>query len=835
MQLKAIQADTLLDELEENIKNQYNTNEIELLKRELEIYKQAETKDGIAVKLKEISDENVELRNKIESKESENIKAKRRINEFQNAIDIKDREINSLKLEVNSLREEVDNQKSFDDQFIESHEPIEKLREKNKHIQELLEKLNEMKDMNIDLANQIRTLKIQLNNATNEMELTNNEMEMVRAQMEELKSLNEDLINEKQSNETKIKHLQEMLDNIGEDANSIYSKVEERNNYYKMIIQQKEEEILRLSSLVSTGYSSTKLDGDQQKFFQEIQDKNKEIGLLKAELSKATHNIEEQTKFMQKMLKESESKSDVDLNKKIDELNNKIKTLEDEVGMKDEEIVNLKKRNNLYEDQHYGLSDANKEIANLEKIVANRDLRIEELIKQINELNIKLNEAEDEIDYFKENYNVDDKKLSRKEVLDNKNLRIEKTKLIEMQRQLYKLEEEKILLEEQLLKQNKELFPEDENKVFDNLNQKLKVLQEENIELQIGMKEILNGIKVTDSKSAVIIECPSLERLCQQLESRTISGDLTNIIVLKAELDLIRGHNDQLRMELKQMRNDHLALIDEYTRNILESHSIDEEQIDSIEEKQIDSIQEQVESIKEEQEKQEDNKTEEVSIEEKHIKKSEKEVFDKETQTSFEVIQNVINENERKEEVKIEYKEQINSKKLIVFADKEVQVEESELKPIISTIATNECSNCKKVMKVFESLKDCVDKLKQNVEKSEQKYCEHTDLLLAENKVNCTINFCIISILFLFQNLNAKLNDKLIEKEKIIKEKEEQITELRQFKLKNIIMREELSVSDEKSSSEESVIQNAPSKNSISVLQTMINCLQVSKQCDLNC
>ena len=172
---------------------------------------------------------------------------------------------------------------------------------------------------------------------------------------------------------------------------------------------------------------------------------------------------------------------------------------------------------------------------------------------------------------------------------------------------------------------------------------------------------------------------------------------------------------------------------------------------------------------------------------------------------------------------------------IVCNTDKEVQVGESELKPIISTITTNECSNCKKVIKVFESLKDCVDKLKQNVEKSEQKYCEHTDLLLAENKVNCTINFCIISILFLFQNLNAKLNDKLIEKEKIIKEKEEQITELRQFKLKNIIMREELSISDEKSSSEESVIQNAPSKNSISVLQTMINCLQVSKQCDFNC
>ena len=103
-------------------------------------------------------------------------------------------------------------------------------------------------------------------------------------------------------------------------------------------------------------------------------------------------------------------------------------------------------------------------------------------------------------------------------------------------------------------------------------------------------------------------------------------------------------------------------------------------------------------------------------------------------------MQNIVLETERKEEVKIEYKEQINGKKFTVFADKEVQVGESELKPIISTITTNECSNCRKVMKVFESLKDCVDKLKQNVEKSEQKYCEHADLLLAENKVNCIIN-----------------------------------------------------------------------------------------------
>ena len=255
------------------------------------------------------------------------------------------------------------------------------------------------------------------------------------------------------------------------------------------------------------------------------------------------------------------------------------------------------------------------------------------------------------------------------------------------------------------------------------------------------MKEILNGIKETDSKSAVIIECPSLERLCQQLESRSVSGDLTNIIVLKAELDLIRGHNDQLRMELKQMRNDHLTLIDEYTRNILESHSIDEEQIDSIQE-QVDSIQEQVDSIQEQQVEsiKEDNKTEKVLIEEKHIEKSEKEVFDKETQTSFEVMQNVVNETEREEESKIEYKQQINNKRLTIFADKEVQVGESELKPIISTITTNECPNCKKVIKVFESLKDCVDKLKQNIEKSEQKYSEQIDLLLAENKVNCIIN-----------------------------------------------------------------------------------------------
>lgn len=137
-----------------------------------------------------------------------------------------------------------------------------------------------------------------------------------------------------------------------------------------------------------------------------------------------------------------------------------------------------------------------------------------------------------------------------------------------------------------------------------NYRNRLRQLENENQLLELAMKEILLSIKWSDTKcSTILIDCPSLERLCQLIEARYIAnganrcrisssqsqvgesntlanalhdsnlsskpkympssecqnysdGDIFQIVVLKSELDLLRGQNEQLRSDLKLYRSD---------------------------------------------------------------------------------------------------------------------------------------------------------------------------------------------------------------------------------------------------------------------------------------
>lgn len=112
---------------------------------------------------------------------------------------------------------------------------------------------------------------------------------------------------------------------------------------------------------------------------------------------------------------------------------------------------------------------------------------------------------------------------------------------------------------------------------------RLHQLEQENSLLELAMKEILLSIKTSDSScNTIMINCPSLERLCQIIESRYLndmgkasrynsyqssSSDLFQMITLKAELDLIRGQNDQLRKQIKLLHADNLHLVDKCCLN----------------------------------------------------------------------------------------------------------------------------------------------------------------------------------------------------------------------------------------------------------------------------
>jgi len=109
-----------------------------------------------------------------------------------------------------------------------------------------------------------------------------------------------------------------------------------------------------------------------------------------------------------------------------------------------------------------------------------------------------------------------------------------------------------------------------------NLEGRLRQLENENELLELAMKEILLSIRCTDARcKTILIDCPSLERLCKLIEARFLTKlssmageganlpaltssaqqvtgcDLFQFFVLKSELDSLRGQNNQLRMDMK--------------------------------------------------------------------------------------------------------------------------------------------------------------------------------------------------------------------------------------------------------------------------------------------
>lgn len=365
-------------------------------------------------------------------------------------------------------------------------------------------------------------------------------------------------------------------------------------------LKQREQELKELKSKFES-MDRKRIEEEKGLFLKEISKRDNHIKLLRNQLSQAIDDIEAQTRVIESLIEKNietihksdhpESSSTGATDSQV--LNGKqlIAKLEEELKSKDKEMTILHQRNTLYEQGIYGLSEAVEEINKLSKLTRSKDNEIESLIKELNSINLKLSNTQDELDYLKEFMNADDD-LKRK-LNEESDVKNDKLKILKLQKEVIRLDAEKLRLYEELLSFKLGGGPTKPKKPADLLNsdlteisnqstkddlkdikqlQKLNSLQElenENRELQLAMKEILIGLKESDSKSDVIIDCPSLERLCQFFESRSINSSLANVIALKAELDILRGHNEELRMTNKRLRNDIFKIFENYSKQLL--------------------------------------------------------------------------------------------------------------------------------------------------------------------------------------------------------------------------------------------------------------------------
>lgn len=572
MKIKTLQSNVALEYFEELAKTKVDRADYEALQQELKVYRETiDSQDtSLADRLKDLSHQVHGLKKELDGKENDLQKVKKRAQEAEKRADAREREFESLTREVESLRQDLESHRTgFDDTFSEREDFLQKLRTKNTQIQNLLDEIREFELENKDLKDKVTTLKSELNDATIEMQKSSQDIRAMKSQLQEIQVMNHSLLQEKEQLMQKLESQQEVIDKFTLEDDRMANKFSAQVDRVIEMMNEKDVEIKKLQSILKVSAGRETLSE-----FGVGKDAEAEIRLLKEQLEDAGNALHQQNlliHFLQSESRRKDQESQVTPTHSEDEsfvVHRQIESLENELKAKDGIISDLRSRNQMYEQEHYGLGEAVAQLEATRASLSVRDNRISELITQINQMGEELNDSQAELEYVRECASVKgiDCNYERKE---DSSSRSDKLQILRLQQQIVRLEDQKISIEEESRKLRSHSSHDESSNQVKQLNSRIFLLEKENADLKQGMKEILIGLQESDSRSDVTVECPSLERVCQLFESRSISESLANVISLKAELDLLRGYNEQLRTELKRVRCEHLNVLSLYTEDVL--------------------------------------------------------------------------------------------------------------------------------------------------------------------------------------------------------------------------------------------------------------------------
>lgn len=585
MKIKTQECKVALEYIDELSKTKVDRSEYEAVQAELRVYRQTidpRDSNSLTENLKELNLQITNLQKEVESKESELQKCKKKLQESEKHAELKERECETLAREVDALREELDSHRNgFSETFIEREDYIEKLRTKNTQIHRLLDEIREFELANKDLEEKVVTLKRELSEATHEVRNSSHDVEAINSRLHEIQILNQTLLKDKEQLMSEVSSLQELVNRLKEEEERTASKFSAQVDRVMEMMNEKDNEILQLQKTLKLH-----LGRDNVSDLVSTKDSESEVRLLKDQLDDACNALHQQNLLVEYLREECNKRKEQEAilmqHKDDTTLMKQVNQLEQELKVKDVTINELRTRNQQYEQQHYGLNDAVRQLESAQKAIQSRDKRISEQITQINHLAEELNDCQEELEYIRECAQIKgiDVNYGSKSDAGEGERRSDKMRILKLQQQLVKLEDDKISLEEEMRHLRKSCTTTGLDDMVSEFKSRIFLLETENADLRQGMKEILMGVQESDGRSDVSVECPSLERVCQLLESRSISDSLANVIALKAELDLMRGFNQQLRTELKRVRCEHLNILSLYTEDVLIQSGHDVEDLD---------------------------------------------------------------------------------------------------------------------------------------------------------------------------------------------------------------------------------------------------------------
>ncbi|XP_030093642.2 centrosomal protein of 290 kDa isoform X1 [Serinus canaria] len=440
----------LRDEIRQ-LEKQLEQKERQLTDTEKELEKEKKVNEQLALRIEDAENENIRFR-----RENEQLR--------QDVVDYQ-RQIDSQKEAIPLRRGEVSDYTS-------------QLSKRSSELVQYLDEIQNLTEANEKLEIQNQEMRKNLEESVQEMEKMTDEYSKMKLIVQQSDIIMDELRKEKDQYKFQVQDLSDQLKAKNEEDDPLMAAVNAKVEEWKKILASKDDELLEYQQMLFNLEEKMKmvqLDVDRNSILslqQGVQERDAQIRLLTEQVEQYTKEMEKNAFVIEKLkddLQKDKGHSSLAQPNQTGDMQEKFKMLEERTmeaeksaelaeahaREKDKELVETLKRMRDYELGIYGLEEAVAEIKGLTKQVKIREHEIESLIKEINKLELKINDLLDENEELRERLGLEPKTMidlnefRNSKALKQQQYRAENQILLQ---EIERLEEERIELKKHIRK-----------------------------------------------------------------------------------------------------------------------------------------------------------------------------------------------------------------------------------------------------------------------------------------------------------------------------------------------------------------------------------------------
>ncbi|KFW82271.1 Centrosomal protein of 290 kDa, partial [Manacus vitellinus] len=376
---------------------------------------------------------NEQLALRMEDAENENIKFRREVSKKFIKFGLLFMQTEQLRQDVVDYQRQIDSQKeTIPLRRGEDSDYRSQLSKRSSELVQYLDEIQNLTEANEKLDIQNQEMRKNLEESVQEMEKMTDEYNKMKLIVQQSDIIMDQLRKEKDQYKFQVQDLSDQLKAKNEEDDPLMAAVNEKVEEWKKILASKDDEILEYQQMLFNLEEKMKivqLDVDRNSILalqQGVQERDAQIRLLTEQVEQYTKEMEKNAFVIEKLkndLQKDKGHSSLGQQNHSEDMQEKLKRLEERTAEaeksaelaetdareKDKELVETLKRMRDYELGIYGLEEAVAEIKDLKKQVKIREHEIESLIKEVNKLELKINDLLDENEELRERLGLDPK------------------------------------------------------------------------------------------------------------------------------------------------------------------------------------------------------------------------------------------------------------------------------------------------------------------------------------------------------------------------------------------------------------------------------------------